>query len=146
MSSWQQLLYSTGLRKLLICTLLFFFIGLDTPLLFTSWLQPSHNALCVLAYILSVHLSCLFDRSHSSLLRTFGIFCDLYLQIIAPINLWHKALIWGYFLKCNEGPFLRPLRSKDDQCSILRLQPWNFVVISESFAAKLKKVRQIFLW
>ena len=71
--------------------------------------------------------------NHSSLLRTF--FFDLYLQ-----------LIWGYFWKYKEGPFLRPLRSKDNRCWILRLQPRNFVIISENLTANLKKVRQTSVW
>ena len=42
--------------------------------------------------------------------------------------------------------FLRPLRSKDNWGWILRLRPWNFVIISESLAAYLEKVRQTFVW
>ena len=59
----------------------------DTPLLFISWLQPSHNALCVLGYILSVHLRCLFDRSHSSLLKAFG-----FLRSLPTIHSFHQSL------------------------------------------------------
>ena len=43
----------------------------------------------------------------------------------------------------KEGRFLRPLRSRDNQCWILRLRLRNFVIISESLAANLEKVRQI---
>ena len=65
-----------------------------------------------------------------SLLRTFlGFFCDLYLQFIAPISLWNNCIDLRLFLKCKEGPFLK-------------LQPQNFVIISESLAAKLNSVRQ----
>ena len=71
------------------------------------------------------------------------VFCNLYLQFIAPINLWNKYIDLRLFSKCKEGPFLRPLRSKDNRCwilRVLRLQPPNFVIISESLAANLKKV------
>ena len=56
----------------------------------------------------------------------FWFFCDLYLQFIASINLWNKSIDLRLFLKCKEGPFLRPLRSKDIGCWVLRLQSWNF--------------------
>ena len=73
---------------------------------------------------------------------TFFFFGNLYLQFVAPINLWNKSIDLRLFLKCKEGPFLRPLRSKDDQCCILRLQSRNFLIISESLAANLEKVGQ----
>jgi hypothetical protein len=76
----------------------------------------------------------------------FWFFCDLYLQFIAPINLWNKCIDLRLFLKCKEELFLRPLRSKDDRCWILRLRPRNFVIISESLAANLEKVRQTSVW
>ena len=41
-------------------------------------------------------------------------------------------------------PFLRPLRSKDNRCWILRLQSRNFVIISESLAANLKYGRPLY--
>ena len=41
---------------------------------------------------------------------------DLYLQFIPPINLWNKCIDSRLFLKYKEGPVLRPLRSKDNQC------------------------------
>ena len=69
-----------------------------------------------------------------------------YLQFIAPINIWNKCIDLGIFLKCKEGPFLRPLRSKDNWCGILRLWPWNFVIICERLATKLEKVRQMSVW
>ena len=50
------------------------------------------------------------------------------------------------FLKYLSEPFLRPLRSKTIQCWILRLQLWNFTIISESLAANLEKVRQMSVW
>ena len=37
----------------------------------------------------------------------FWFKCDLYLQFIAPINLWNKCIDLRLFLKCKEGPFLR---------------------------------------
>ena len=49
-------------------------------------------------------------RKHSSLLRIFGFFCDLYLQFIALINLWNKFIDLRILSKCLEGPFLWPLR------------------------------------
>ena len=67
----------------------------------------------------------------------FWFFWDLFLQFIAPINLWNKCIDLRLFLKCKEGQFLR---SKDDRCWILKLRPWNFVTISESLAANLEKV------
>ena len=45
---------------------------------------------------------------------------------MAPINLWNKCIDLRPFLKCKEGQFLRPLRSKTDQCWILRLRLQNF--------------------
>ena len=42
-------------------------------------------------------------------------FCDLYLQFIAPFNLWNKCIGLRLLSKCLEGPFLRPLRSTDVQ-------------------------------
>ena len=46
----------------------------------------------------------------------FWFLCDLYLQFIAPINLLNKSIDLRLFLKCKEGPFLRPLRSREDRC------------------------------
>ena len=71
----------------------------------------------------------------------FRFFCDLYLQFIDPIL---EQMHW--FEAVFEGPFLRPMRSKNDQCWILRLRPQNFVIISESLAANLEKVRQASVW
>ena len=76
----------------------------------------------------------------------FWFFCDLYLQFIAPINLWNKCIDLRLFSKYLRVPFLRPLRSKDDRCWILRLWPWNLAIISESLAANLEKVRQTSVW
>ena len=56
---------------------------------------------------------------------------------LPTIHTFHQSL--RLFLKCKEGPFLRPLRSKDNQCWILRLWPRNFVIIFESLAANLEK-------
>ena len=67
------------------------------------------------------------------------VFCNLYLQFIAPINLRNKCIDLRLFSKYLRVPLLRPLRSMDDQGWILRLQPWNFGIISESVAANLKK-------
>ena len=36
-------------------------------------------------------------------------FCNLYLQFIAPVNLWNKCIDLRLFFKCKEGPFLRSL-------------------------------------
>ena len=58
----------------------------------------------------------------------FWFFCDLYLQFKAPINLWNKCIDLRLFFKCKVGPFLRPLRSKDDRCWILWFQVCGFVV------------------
>jgi hypothetical protein len=76
----------------------------------------------------------------------FCFFCDLYLQFIAPINLWNKLIDLRLFLKCKEELCLRPLRSKDNRCWILRLWPQNLAIIPESLAANLEKVRQTSLW
>ena len=57
-------------------------------------------------------------------------YCEKKLWAIAPhcfgllvlvrslptIYLWNKCIDLTLFLKCKEGPFLRPLRSKDDLC------------------------------
>ena len=48
---------------------------------------------------------------------------DLHLKFITPINIWKKCIDLRLFSKCLVWPFLRPLRSKDNQCWILRLQP-----------------------
>ena len=78
--------------------------------------------------------------------KDFLFFCDLYLKFIPPINLWNICINLRLFLKYKKGPFLRPLRSKDDWCWVLRLRPWNFVIISESLAANLEKARQTSVW
>ena len=54
---------------------------------------------------------------------------------------WFEAMY--VFLKFKEGPFFR---SKDNWGWILRLRPRNFVIISESLAANLEKVRQTSVW
>ena len=41
----------------------------------------------------------------------FWFFCDLYLQFIAPINLWNKCIDLRLFSKYLCVPFLRSLRS-----------------------------------
>ena len=67
------------------------------------------------------------------------VFCDLFLKFIPPINIWK---IWNdlrLFSKCWHVSLLRPWRSKDDQGWILRLQPSNFAIISESLFANSKK-------
>ena len=69
------------------------------------------------------------------------------LRSLPTIYTFHQSLEqMHWFLKCKAGLFLRPLRSKDDQGWILRLQPRNFVIISESLPANLKKVRQTSVW
>ena len=67
-------------------------------------------------------------------------------QYIRHYNPWKKFSNLMRFLKYLAELFLRPLRSKDVRCWILRLQPQNFVVISESLAASLEKVRQPSVW
>ena len=52
----------------------------------------------------------------------------------------------GYIDSMLISRFLRSLRSKDVQCWILRLRLWKFVIISESLAASLEKVRQSSVW
>ena len=48
-----------------------------------------------------------------------------------------KCIDLSLLSKCLKGPFLRPLRSKDDQSSwILRLWPRNFVIISAMFSCQ----------
>ena len=47
--------------------------------------------------------------------KDFWYFCEIYLQFIAPIDLWNKCIDLRLFLKCKGGLFLRTLRSKDDQ-------------------------------
>ena len=79
---------------------------------------------------------------HSSPMRMFGFFCDLSLTFfIPPINIWKICIDLRLFSKCFTVPFLRPLRFKVDRCWILRLWPWNFVIVSESLAANLEKER-----
>ena len=67
-------------------------------------------------------------------------------QCIRHINPWKKCSNFMQFLKYLAEPFLRPLMSKDVQCWILRLQPRNFAIISESLAANLEEVRQTSVW
>ena len=76
----------------------------------------------------------------------FWFKCNLYLQLIPPINLWNKCIDLKLFSKCKEGPFSRSLRSNDDRCCILRLGPWKFAIVPESLAPKLEKVRQTSVW
>jgi hypothetical protein len=71
-----------------------------------------------------------------SLLRTFGFFCDLSLKFIPPINIWKNCIDLRLFSKILVEPFLKPLR----------LRSRNFVIISKSLAANLKKVRQTSVW
>ena len=72
--------------------------------------------------------------SNDSLLTTecFWFFYDLHLQFITPINLWNKCIDLRLFSKYLHVSLLRPLRSEDDRSWILRLQPQNLVIISES--------------
>ena len=84
---------------------------------------------------IKTHLTFLLDcvstiHLHSSLLRTFGFFCDLYLQFIAPIKIWNKCIDLRLFLKCKEGLFSRSLRSP--RSNNLKIQndensKWKFV-------------------
>ena len=73
-------------------------------------------------------------------------FWDIYLQLIAPNNLWNKCIDLRLLSKCLEGSFLRPLRSKDVWGWILKLQPRNVLGSSESLTANLEKVRQTSVW
>ena len=75
------------------------------------------------------------------------IFCNLYLQFIAPINLWKNCVDLRLFSKYLHVPFLRPLRSNDDQCWILRLRLGNFALFPEILAPNLEKVPKFwFIW
>ena len=67
-------------------------------------------------------------------------------QYIHHINPWKKCSNLMQSLKYLAEPFLRPLRSKDVRCWILRSRPRNFAIISESLAANLEKVRQTSVW
>ena len=67
-------------------------------------------------------------------------------QYIRYINSWKKCSNLMQFLKYLAEPFLRPLRSKDVPCWILRLRPRNFAIISESLAANLETVRHTSVW
>ena len=64
---------------------------------------------------------------HSSLLRTFGFSA-------ISTYIWYLPSIFG-----TNALILRPLRSKDNWCWILRLGLWDFVIISERSAANLEK-------
>ena len=112
----------------------------------TSWIAPFDvNFIFQVSILLRIQRPfATFFRKHSSLLRTF--FCDFYLQFIAPIKLWNKCIDLRLFSKYLRLPFLRPLRSKDDRCWILRLQPQNLAIISECLTANLEKVRQTSAW
>ena len=60
---------------------------------------------------------------------------------------WSTLYVYLWlFLKHLQLPFLRPLRSKDILCWILRLWTWNLVIISERLAANLEKVMQTSVW
>ena len=74
------------------------------------------------------------------------LFFYLSLKFIPPINIWKIWKDLRLFSKYLCVPFLRPLRSNDHWCWILRLQPWNFAIIPESLAANLEKVRQTSVW
>ena len=72
----------------------------------------------------SPHIFTWLRKYYSSSLLTaedFWFFCDLYQQVIAPINLWNKCIDLRLFSKYLSMPFLRPLRSEDDRCWIFRL-------------------------
>ena len=53
-------------------------------------------------------------------------FCDLSLKFIPPINIWKIYIDLRLFSKFWVEPFMRPLRSKEVRCWILRLRPQNF--------------------
>ena len=55
-----------------------------------------------------------------------------------------KGLFTNYVYKRRGGRWSK--KSKDDWCWILRLRPRKFVIISESLAANLEKVRQTSVW
>ena len=85
--------------------------------------------------------------------RPYTPHCWGHLVFLQPLpkihtsNQYLKDLHWfGAIFKNLVKPFLRPLRSKDVQCWLLTLWPWKFVIISESLAANLEKVRQSFVW
>ena len=59
-------------------------------------------------------------------------FCDIYLQFVAPINLWNTCIDLRLFSKYLRVLFLRSLRSKDNRCWILRLQPRNLAKSNKS--------------
>ena len=63
----------------------------------------------------------------------------LMVQALRHISPWKKCSNLMQFSKYLAESFLRPLRSKDVRCWILRLRPRNFAIISESLAANLKK-------
>ena len=90
-----------------------------------------------------------FPRNHTTnkypLLTAEDIwfFCSLSLKFIPPINIWKIWIDLRLFSKYLHVPLLR---SKDNQCWILRLRTRNFVIISESVAANLKKVKRTSVW
>ena len=110
--------------------------------MFDSWHSTSGSNFCQSSFSIK-RMKFLYKGQLSSLLTAedFCFFCDLYLQFIAPINLWNKSIDLRLFLKCKEGPFLRPLRSKDNRCWILRLRPRNFAIVPENLVSHLRKVR-----
>ena len=61
-------------------------------------------------------------------------FCNFYPQFIGPIYLLNKFIGLRLFLKCKDGPFLRPLRSKDHKCTIC------FTIMGSSDVLKLNWV------
>ena len=73
-------------------------------------------------------------------------------HLVLVRSLWmihtsHQSLEQMYwFSKSLEGPFLRPLRSKDIWGWMLRLWPQNFLSSCESLAINFKKVRQTSVW
>ena len=60
-----------------------------------------------------------------------------------PINFWKICIDLRLFSKFLVQLFLRPLRSKDVRCRVVRLQPQKFVIVYESLATNLEKVWQM---
>ena len=70
----------------------------------------------LLNIVVPVYIQSFVHRLSLLTAEDFCFLCDLYLQFIAPMNLWNKCIELRLFLKCKVGPVLRPLRSKDDSC------------------------------
>ena len=135
---------------------------LQLPKLFqpiVDWLPQSailHQSIMMLSLALTLTGNYLHYANSKTLLHSFYqlrlmllllYWCHLGWEALSFwIRIWRVVQNWLWYKRKEKEGQLRPLRSKDNQCWILRMRLWSFIIISECLAANLKKVRQISVW